>query len=287
MSESAWTAPDDGGGPLPWGWTDEAIAAVNRMAEQLAIPRDELWALWYSESGLQPRIVGGGGAAHGLAQLTAVVGREMGWRPGTITQMVQGPIVDQLQGIFAFYAHLQEAYAGGSILRRAQAWGVSPAVVLYALQGFPAAATRATGPGSTLADAKTNAGNTYSGNAGLDIGSKGRITVADLATRIARKRAEMLADPKARRIPERSAFIATLPAPDRPTLASIFGRIRQAWQTLSGTPVRTSVGPEAAEAAAAAEAGAASSGNGPGMGGTILALAAVAGLAWLAWRNRA
>ena len=237
-----WVAPTPAQQPLPPGWDDAAVAVLGQMADALGIPPLDMLALFESESGLQPHL-----QPAGLAGLTSVVEQEMKWPAGTIKQLIAGPTVDQLQGIFALWSHVQEKYVPGqSFAATARRWGVTPGVALYAFHGFLRGALSATGPGSHLADASTDYGQTYSGNPGLDIGHKGYISVADIAQRIAQKKTALQANPQTAAIWHRLQSLADLPGGTVPSLADFFGSIRGAWRSLTGRDVRTNAEPQEA-----------------------------------------
>jgi hypothetical protein len=245
-----WVAPDPAQDPLPEGWNDAAVAVVGQMADALGIPPLDMLAIFESESGLQPHL-----KPAGLAGLTPVVELEMGWPHGTIAQLIAGPVVDQLQGIFALWSHVQERYAGGSFAGKAKRWGVTPGVALYAYHGFLRGALSASGPGSHLADAATDYGQTYSGNPGLDIGRKGFISVGDLVARVAQKKTAILGS-RQKAIYSRLQSLAESPSGTVPSLSDFFGSIRGAWRSLTGRDVRTSAAPTSGGASAAGEDGA-------------------------------
>ena len=171
----------------PSSWDAASVAAVSSLAAELGVDALDLLAIWYSESGLDEHRGGG------LAQLTPVVESEMRWPAGTIAQVVAGPVAGQLIALRAFYRHLIGQYVPhGSLEATARAWGVSPAVVLYAFAGFPAGALVAAGRDSVLADCCL----AYAGNRGIDTNDDGQITVGDVERRLGEMRDRMLADPK-------------------------------------------------------------------------------------------
>lgn len=174
---------------LPYGWTDEDLLAVLNMASNLGMDPLDVLAIFYSESGARPRI------RSGLGQLMPIIEVEMGWAPGTIDALVAGPIKDQLAAIADFWNHNQSRYVKTTYAEKARQWGVSVPTALYSYHIFLNASRFATGPDSVLADSVTDAGKTYSGNSGIDVGSKGYITVADVQSRINRKRDEIGKDP--------------------------------------------------------------------------------------------
>ena len=221
----AWSAGSSAA--LPYGWSDEALAALDGIARELDADPEDLLALLWSESGAQPRI-----NAYGLAQITPIAQAEMHWAPGAWAQIVAGPIEPQLAGVFAFWQHLQSAYGQGRTFAQiARSWGVSVGAVIYSFQGFPAGAMKATGPSSTLA---TPPESTYLGNVGLDLGNKGRITVADIAQRIAKKKAELHAYPPGHQLATRLALVSRS---NPPSLAQIWAPYADYFARTTGQPM--------------------------------------------------
>jgi hypothetical protein len=278
MDLVSWVAPTPATDPLPDGWDDASVAVVGQMADALHMDPLEMLALFESESGLQPHL-----KPAGLAGLTPIVETEMGWPHGTLAQLIAGPTVTQLQGIFALWAHLQERYAGGSFAATAKRWGVPTGAVLYAFHGFLRGALSATGPSSHLADAANDIGGVYAGNPGLDIGHKGFISVGDLVQRIAQKKSQLQAYAPTRAIWQRLRSLADLPSGTVPSLTDFFGSIRTLWRNLTGRDVRTSAAPNSGGAAAAGEGAMLGPGGNPG--GSIAPLLFLGGLAWLVWKT--
>jgi len=174
---------------LPYGWTDSDLLVLLDMASNLGVDPLDVLAIFYSESSARPHI------RSGLGQLMPIIEVEMGWAPGTIDALVDGPISEQLAAIADFWNHNQQKYVKTSYVEKARQWGVSAPTALYSYHIFLNASRAATGPNSVLADSVSDAGKTYSGNSGLDIGGKGRITVADIQSRINNKRNEIGRDP--------------------------------------------------------------------------------------------
>jgi len=253
----AWSAGSSAA--LPYGWTDAALAALDGIARELDADPEDLLALLWSESGAQPRI-----NAYGLAQITPIAQADMHWPPGAWAQIVAGPIEPQIAGVFAFWQHLQSAYgAGRTFAQIARSWGVSVGTVIYSFQGFPAAAMQATGPDSTLA---TPPESTYVNNAGLDLGNKGRITVGDIAQRIAKKKAELNAYPPGHHLAQRLALVSRS---SPPSLAAIWQPFAAWFERTTGQPMTYSASGASSDASL-----------------LPLALIAIAGAAWLYSRTK-
>lgn len=295
--------------PLPFGWRDSDLATLHHMAEEFGIPPLEVLALFYSESGLNPKA-----SPEGLAGLTPIIETEMGWPHGTIKQLNSGPITAYLQAVFQLWAHVQEKYVGTTFAAKAKDWGVSPGVALYTYHGFLGPAMAAHGPSAVLgkkppvwpvtwqANGWTYQGQPiaaalgrplsgaevlYAGNPGLDIGGKGTITVGDMAKRVANKSAELRANPVTKPLADVTRSFDSLPTGELPPLADLFGAVRAAWKQLTGSDVRTKVdkAPKPSkpnDPASPLPAGGASASD----GGALLLVAGVALAAWYLSRSR-
>ena len=261
-----WKAPAPAPG-MPYGWTDGDLATVVRMGQEFGISPLEILALFYSESGLNPKA-----SPEGLAGLTPVIETEMGWPHGTIAQLNAGPITGYLQAVFQLWAHVQEKYVGKTFTAKGNEWGVSPGAALYTFHGFLGPAMQAHGTNAILGKkpaswpvtwqnggwsfngapiALTPLEAEYAGNPGLDIGNKGTITVGDMAARVKNKAQQLQADPNGAILYHRLQSFDTLPSSGPqavPPLSDLFGAIQGVWKQLTGTNIRTKVAATAGEA---------------------------------------
>ena len=219
-----WQAPS--ARALPFGWTDEALAAVVGMAAQFGTTPADLMALFWSESGARPRINGAG-----LAQITTPAQDDMGWPSGAWAQIVAGPITAQLAGITAYWQHLQTRYVRATFASKAAAWDVPVSTVIYAYHAFPSRAAHATSAQSILVSSPETA---YKNNAGLDQTHKNTITVGDLARRIASKGREMSADPFGRSLLSRLELVAQS---GPPSLGGIWASYAEYYQRATGQAI--------------------------------------------------
>jgi hypothetical protein len=296
----AWQAPAPQPQPLPYGWTDADLATVANVAQEFGIAPLEILALFYSESGLNPRA-----SSAGLAGLTPVVESEMGWPSGTIRQLNAGPITAYMQAVFQLWSHVQEKYVGKTFVAKAAEWNVSPGAALYTFHGFLGPALGAHGPGSVLGRRPpiwpvvwqnggwsyqgqpaaaalgrplTGQEILYAGNPGLDPTHSGQITVGDMAARVKNKAIQLQSDPLTSRLYKRLQSFDTLATGEVPPLSSLFGAIRADWRALTGTDIRTkaaTAGESPHNAGGAAPSSAAGSSAAP-----LLLLAALGLAAW-------
>lgn len=313
MSALDWRSPDPSPA-LPYGWTDADLATLKHMASELGISPLEVLALFYSESGLNPKA-----SSAGLAGLTPIIEQEMGWPSGTIKQLAAGPIVPYLQAVFQLWTHTAEKYVRTTYPAAAKKFGVTPGAILYGYHGFmgpmlnagsnanaatvlgkrppvwPVTWTAGKGwtyQGAPIRDAigreLTGLEVLYAGNPGLDIGSKGTITLGDMQARVNRKAQELQADPKTGVLYTRLRSFDDLPDGEVPPLSSLFGAVRGAWKALTGKEIVTTAGaveaPNTSGGSAPEVHAPSSSSSSGGIDGVILLGVVVAGIAaWYKW----
>ena len=229
-----WQAQGAGAASLPAGWTDEALAVVVGMAAQFGTTPADLMALFWSESGAQPRI-----NSAGLAQITTPAQEDMRWPKGAWAQIVAGPLPAQLAGISAWWTHLETRYVRATFATKASAWNVPVSTVIYAFHAFPSRAANATSAQSILVSSPETA---YQNNAGLDRAHKNTITVGDLAARIASKGREMGADPFGGSLLSRLELVAQS---GPPSLAEIWASYAEYYQRATGQAIPTPSGSDA------------------------------------------
>jgi hypothetical protein len=225
---SSLGAPDDAkgiddAGALPYGWTNTDVQIVVELADAWDMDPEDLMAVWFSESGLQPHLerpnIGPGYYGLNMGWDQAMTGTA-GWKPGTWISIVRNESVAvQLQALAKFYDAQAKQMLGESFASRAQKLGVTPAAVLYAMNFVPAWASRmrtadqpmvrnapysdfgiATGSARTdlnaLCALKSFAAQEacfYKSNPGFDVTSKGYISMRDMDLRISRMRSNALA----------------------------------------------------------------------------------------------
>jgi hypothetical protein len=275
---------------LPYGWTDSALDIVVGMARGWKMPPEDLMAIWFSESGAQPRCrsVGAGCIPTGqpmpegkIGYYGLIMGADkfvsptLGWPAGTWERIVtKEAIATQLQAIAQFWDRLQKIYLGESATDRAERIGVSTASVIYALNFVPAYAKRATSASSVLVR-KGDGTGFYEANAGLDSDQDGAITMKDMEARVIDRRNALASGGAGRQL-----YLAVRDAAGGavPSLATLWAPITSAWQDLTGkNPVMT--------------VGLHSSSDGPmgpgergaGLVETIAVLAAIAAAAHYGW----
>ena len=248
-------------GALPSGWVSSDIDIVRALADAFGLTTDDLLAIWYSESGLKPRIVTPAGAYEyaGLIEgLTrpAMIDQTLGWPPGTWKTIVtERPLAVQLQAISQIWDKTFKTYLRGETIGSfADRMDVSPAAVAYALNFLPA---RVGGlqtklsplTKSTDKDPSTRSGSFYGDNPGLDLDKDGAITLHDLDLRIASKIASFRSDPSAQ------ALASAARQSPGGTLAALLAPYSSTWvQTTGKQPVYT-VGYRLGEGQAGGEGG--------------------------------
>jgi len=237
---------------LPYGWSDSDLDIVVGMARGWKMPPEDLMAIWFSESGAQPRCrsVGFGCIPSGqpmpegkLGYFGLIMGADkfvsptLGWAAGTWERIVvEKSVAVQLQAIAQFWDRLGKIYLGESFADRAERIGVSPAAVMYALNFVPAYAKRATGPNSVLVK-KGDGTGFYEANAGLDLDGDGAITMRDMEARVTERRNALASGGGGRVL-----YLAVRDAAGGsvPSLATLWAPITSTWQDLTGkNPVMT------------------------------------------------
>lgn len=237
---------------LPYGWTSTDLDIVVGMARGWKMPPEDVMAIWFSESGAQPRCisVGSGCIPKGqpipegrLVYYGLIMGADkfvsptLGWPAGTWEKIVtREPVAVQLQAIAQFWDRLAKIYLGESVMDRAERIGVTPASVMYALNFVPAYAKRATSPESVLVR-KGDGSGFYEANSGFDRDGDGAITMKDLEARVVQKRNELASGGGGRTL-----YLAVRDAASGsvPSLATLWAPIVGTWQDLTGkNPVMT------------------------------------------------
>lgn len=242
---------------LPYGWSESDLEIVVGMARGWKMPPEDLMAIWFSESGAQPRCrsIGAGcvpanqplpdGYIHyfGLIMGGATfVDPTLGWKSGTWEHITQKEsIAVQLQAIAQFWDRLQKIYLGESATARAERIGVSTASVVYALNFVPAYAKRATGPNSVLVKRGdiVNGRDLYEDNKGLDLDHDGAITMADMEARVVDRRNALASGG-----PGRTLYLAVKDTAGGsvPSLATLWAPISGTWEDLTGKSPIVTVG---------------------------------------------
>ena len=239
---------------LPYGWSESDLEIVVGMARGWKMPPEDLMAIWFSESGAQPRCrsVGSGCIPanqdpppgklvyYGLIMGAGIfVDPTLGWKAGTWAHIVtQESIAVQLQAIAQFWDRLQKIYLGESATARAERIGVSTASVIYALNFVPAYAKRATSPDSVLVR-KGDGSGFYEANAGLDADDDGAITMKDMEARVVDRRNALASGG-----PGRTLYLAVKDTAGGsvPTLATLWAPISSTWEDLTGKSPIVTVG---------------------------------------------
>lgn len=239
---------------LPYGWSESDLEIVVGMARGWKMPPEDLMAIWFSESGAQPRCrsVGAGCIPQGqdpppgkLVYYGLIMGAgifvdpTLGWKAGTWAHIVtQESIAVQLQAIAQFWDRLQKIYLGESATARAERIGVSTASVIYALNFVPAYAKRATSPDSVLVK-KGDGTGFYEANAGLDIDGDGAITMKDMEARVVDRRNALASGGAGRTL-----YLAVKDTAGGavPSLATLWAPISSAWEDLTGKSPIVTVG---------------------------------------------
>lgn len=240
---------------LPYGWSESDLEIVVGMARGWKMAPEDLMAIWFSESGAQPRCrsIGAGcipanqplpeGYIHyfGLIMGGATfVDPTLGWKSGTWEHITQKEsIAVQLQAIAQFWDKLQKIYLGESATARAERIGVSTASVIYALNFVPAYAKRATSANSVLVKKGDIVGgrDLYEDNKNLDLDHDGAITMKDMEARVVDRRNALASGG-----PGRTLYLAVKDTAGGsvPALATLWAPISGAWEDLTGkSPVMT------------------------------------------------
>lgn len=279
---------------LPYGWIDSALDIVVGMARGWKMPPEDLMAIWFSESGAQPRCrsVGMGCIPTGqpmpegkIGYYGLIMGADkfvsptLGWPAGTWERIVtKEAIAVQLQAIAQFWDKQQRGYLGESATDRADRIGVSTAAVIYALNFVPAIAKHATGPNFVLVKPGSliiNGRDVYNDNKGFDVDGDGAITMKDMEARVIQKRNELASSGAGRQLylAVRDAAGGTVPS-----LATLWAPITGAWQDITGkNPVMT-VGLQSGSDGSMGPGS-----RGAGLVETIAVLAAIAAAAHYGW----
>jgi hypothetical protein len=172
------------GAGYPYGWTKSDIDLGVDVARSVdASPRD-VFALWYSESGLNPKIVSPAGY-YGLIQ-----GRADTLGPQWVSIVQNNSIADQLETIARVWQSSAQQMLGESYASRARRLGVTTPAMIYAMNLTPAYAKnmRAADQPMLIRNGGPDGGAFYAGNPGFDHQQKGYITIRDLEDHIAMKR---------------------------------------------------------------------------------------------------
>jgi hypothetical protein len=216
-------------GALPYGWTSDDVRIAVELASNYEIDPEDLFAIWYSESGLQPHlgpVAGYYGLIMGNDQF---VTSTAGLAPGTWRDIVlNSPLAVQLQAIAKYYDAQARIWLKESYASRAAKLGVTPAGVLYALQFVPAYASQ-----MKTADQPMVMGGTafYNDNPGFDVTNKGYITIRDMDLRIARKKSEANGAQTTAPLLAMARMREGLPFQG---LASLFSSTDSAWSQVTG-----------------------------------------------------
>lgn len=282
------------GGALPYGWSDSDLDIVVGMARGWKMQPEDLMAIWFSESGAQPRCrsIGAGcipanqdlpaGYTHYFGLIMGAgqfVDPTLGFPKGTWEHIVtKESVAVQLQAIAQFWDKQQKGYLGESAVDRADRIGVSTAAVIYALNFVPAIAKHATGPMSVLVKPGSliiNGRDAYNDNKGLDVDGDGAITMKDMEARVINRRNALASGG-----PGRQLYLAVKDAAGGavPSLATLWAPITSKWNDLTGKNPVTTVG------WGSAHDGPMGPGNrGAGFVETIAILAALAAAAHYGW----
>lgn len=183
--------------PLPSGWTNRDLLAVEALAAYFHADPRGILAIWNSESGIQPHLAGPAGY-FGLIMarpeyVDGVIGTS--WR----NLVLNGSIVDQISAIKQIWDSSAKTFLKESVSARAKRLGVRGDTVLYSLNFVPAyfaKMTSATAP-MVVKGGGPDGGSFYHDNPGFDLDGKGYITVLDVQKRIDRMMAQGMAGPKA------------------------------------------------------------------------------------------
>lgn len=165
------------GATYPYGWTDQDIARGVTLARSLdASPRD-LFALWYNESGLNPRARNSSSGNSGLIQGTGV------W----VSLQQSGSIAQQLDQAAYDWANSAQTMLGESYASRASRLGVTTPAMIYAMNLTPAYAKnmRSANQPMLIRNGGPDGGAFYAGNPGFDHQGKGYVSIQDLEDHIA------------------------------------------------------------------------------------------------------
>jgi hypothetical protein len=202
---------------LPFGWTLKDLAGAATLADSYGAEPSDVLAIWFSESGLNPR-----NASEGYFGL--IMGRDdfvtqtAGMPRGSWEQIVtSAPLGTQLAAIQRFWdatirlwMKAPQGSEGAVLNARAAQLGVTPAGFLYALNFVPAWAIRIkTADQPMIRSAELGGGDPnaqdsearyYRDNPGFDVTQKGYISMRDMDLRISKFRDRALADAGARQL---------------------------------------------------------------------------------------
>jgi hypothetical protein len=176
---------------FPYGWTKDDIDLGIDVARSVdASPRDT-FALWYFESGLNPRIVSNAGY-YGLIQ-----GRADTLGPKYVSIVQGGSIAQQLEMIARVWQSSAQSNLGESYASRARKLGVTTPALIYAMNTCPAVVkgVRSADEHMFVRGAPGYPGMCYGGNPVFDHQNKGYITLRDYEDHLAaaRRRGETTA----------------------------------------------------------------------------------------------
>lgn len=237
---------------LPYGWRETDVQIVTELERQWDLSVGDLFSVWYSESGLDPRKVAPDPFApnvlyYGLNMARpSLIDPEMKWPAGTWRTIVNdSPIATQLQALAQFYDHVSKRYLGESFPARAAKVGVSGAAMLYMMNFLPGVAPRATnrdfvmarqGDATLIPGTSLTYGQVYKSNPSLDMNKDGVITPADFDAVVARNRTILASSGPGK------ALLAAAKEVARAPLATLFAPIAGEWQDLTGKAPIVTVG---------------------------------------------
>jgi hypothetical protein len=202
---------------LPYGWTLRDLQGAGALADSYGADTSDILAIWFSESGLNPRNSGEG--YYGLIMgrddfVTQTAGMPRGsWQDIVLNQSlgIQLAAIHRFwDGQIRLWMHAAQGNEGAALNARANQLGVTPAGLLYAINFVPAWAVRIkTADQPMIRSAEMGGGDPteqdsearyYKDNPGFDVTNKGYISMRDMDLRISRFRDRALADAGARQL---------------------------------------------------------------------------------------
>jgi hypothetical protein len=159
-------------------WKPADFRQLVSIARSFGMASDDLLAVLYSESRLDPTAKNPSGSTHpiaiGLNQLTSVANSIVGITEDQRISLDQQPVSFQLELVRRFYAGLPYTQKNGDYSR---------AGIIYAANFAPNKLLAGSSPSNVLYTQGVD-GDSYDLNASLDVGGKGYINVGDMDVQI-------------------------------------------------------------------------------------------------------